>query len=100
MLAAACLTGLPVFSPAAFAQSGRTDVIAGENDPDPDGSGTLRSVTSGVLNNAGQVAFRAGNQSQRGLFRGAGGVLTQIVRFGDFAPDGNGTFDQFGGDRR
>jgi hypothetical protein len=58
-----------------------------------------------VLNHAGQVAFTAalvgpgiGTTNHSGIFRGDGtaGSLTQIVREGQPAPDGNGLFGDAG----
>ena len=56
-----------------------------------------------TINESGQVAFSAslygtsgGSSDDRGIFRGSGvGNPTQLVREGDGAPDGNGSFLSF-----
>ncbi len=56
--------------------------------------GTFVGITQMSLNNAGQVAFRgdfSGQANQR-IFRSDGGVLTEIARVGQLAPDGVSTF--------
>ncbi|MBB6429782.1 DUF7453 family protein [Algisphaera agarilytica] len=69
----------------------------------PDSDGTFRSFTSRryVINDAGQVAFNAtlqdtpgGTTDDQGIYRGDGtpGSLTKVVREGQAAPDGNGSF--------
>ena len=80
----------------ALAQIARTGQTA------PDGNGTLDSFSGLALNGTGQTAFRAkltgtagGTSDNEGIFRGDGGVLTQIARDGQAAPDGNGTFASF-----
>jgi hypothetical protein len=81
--------------------------IVQEGQAAPDGNGSfsgLSSIPSGdayppTLNNAGQVAFWAplvgtiGGTNTEGLFRGSGGVVTQIVRNGWAVPDNNGTYN-------
>jgi hypothetical protein len=72
----------------------------------PDGTNSFDNVfvvdEVPPLNNAGQVAFRAtlagpgiGTTNDTGIFRGDGtsGSLTEIVREGQLAPDGDGGFD-------
>ncbi|MEM8945454.1 MAG: choice-of-anchor tandem repeat NxxGxxAF-containing protein [Planctomycetota bacterium] len=83
--------------------------IARQGEPVPDGSGVFASFTQitksfVTLNDQGQVAFysdilnSSGNSSiGSGVFRGDG--LTspiQIVRSGEQAPGGNGSFTNFG----
>lgn len=73
--------------------------IAREGQSVPDGNGTYASFLNPELNNSGQTAFFAslvgtsgGSSDNGGIFRSSGGVVTQIVRRGQSAPDGNGTF--------
>lgn len=73
--------------------------IARSGNPAP-GGGTLGSLTSALVNGAGQVAFGAklsgvGGSLPAGIYRrdAGGGALVPIVRTGQQAPDGNGTFD-------
>jgi len=74
------------------------DTIVRKGDAAPDANGSfLDFLPDLALNNAGQVAFGASLAAafpgHLGLFRGDGStVLTQIVRGGQVAPDGNGTF--------
>jgi hypothetical protein len=82
-----------------FRGSGGTiATIAREGQAAPDGNGIF---TDGFMqrgiNDAGQVAFTGGLQATSGgsvdnygLFRGAGGQITQMAREGQDAPDGNG----------
>ncbi len=77
--------------------------IAREGQTAPDGNGAFSSFSSDLaLNDSGEVAFAAslagtsGTLSDNyGLFRGSGGAVTQIVRKGQPAPDGNGTLSFF-----
>ncbi len=57
------------------------------------------SADSVVMNEAGQVAYRVatGTTANRGIYRGDGGPATSIARFGQAAPDGNGSFSEFFG---
>lgn len=80
--------------------------IVREGQAAPDGVGVFSDLFSSgstpVINNLGQVAFYARltglgapiNENE-GIFRGAGGAVTQIARKGQAAPDGNGTFSSF-----
>jgi hypothetical protein len=70
----------------------------------PDGNGTFNGLISLALgtNNAGQAAFIAditgingGLSNARGVFRGDGVNLVQIVRRGQPLPDGDGIFAGF-----
>jgi hypothetical protein len=64
----------------------------------PDGNGRFTGFGEVVLNNLGQTAFYAnltGNNGN-GIFVGIGDSLTQVARAGQFAPDGNGAFSNFG----
>src|ERR1019366_5171364 len=77
--------------------------IAHANEPAPDGNGSLDGgyYTAPVLNNAGLVAFgdtvdyTVGGSNAYGLFRGDGHTLTQIVRWDQPVPDGNGRFESW-----
>jgi hypothetical protein len=70
----------------------------------PDGNGRfIDAFGEPALNEAGQAAFNAqlintagGSSDDRGIFRGDGGALTQIVREGQLAPDANGSFSLVG----
>jgi hypothetical protein len=75
--------------------------MASEAQSPPDGNGVFRNLglSDPALNAAGQVAFRGvltgttgGTVDDVGIFRGDGSGLTQIVREGQAAPDGNGSF--------
>ena len=80
-----------------------TDIVR-EGDPAPDANGTFSDFISSLdigLNDFGQTAFRAfltgaSGGAGEGIFRGAGGALTEIVRTGQLAPDTNGQFSEFG----
>ena len=70
----------------------------------PDGNGSFSSLYIPSLNDAGQVAFFAiftgtsgGGSDNSGIYRSGGTTdgLTQIVREGQTAPDGNGRFSLF-----
>lgn len=77
-----------------------TQIVAVTGDAAPDGNGVFSSSFGHpALNDAGQVAFTSildntsgGFSDYRGVFRGNGVSLTQIVRTGDPVPDANGTF--------
>jgi hypothetical protein len=71
----------------------------------PDSNGALFSFDAVELNDVGQVAFKGlltgtsnGSSDNTGIFRGSGGVLTQIAREGQTTPDGNGVFSLFASD--
>ena len=86
---------------------GDLTTIARQGQAAPDGNGIFSSLALApntvayppTLNNAGQVAFLAdmtgtiGNSNLTGLFRGSGGVVTQIVRSGWAVPDNNGNYN-------
>lgn len=76
---------------------GELTQIARTGQSAPDGQGTYSSFFTHNLNNAGQVAFLAtltGVQN-RGVFVGSGGLLNQVARTGQNAPNGDGTFRSF-----
>jgi hypothetical protein len=67
----------------------------------PDGNGSFSGLGFPRFNNSGQAAFyglltgtSGGTNDDRGIFRGSGGAITQIVREGQAAPDNNGTFSE------
>jgi hypothetical protein len=69
------------------------------NQTAPDGNGRFSVLGPPDLNDAGQAVFlgqftntSGGSTDDRGLFRGDGSTLTQIVRRGQASPDGNGLF--------
>ena len=78
---------------------GGLTTIAREGDTVPNGDGTFSDLDFNgnhlSMNNSGQVAFRgllSGTGSREGLFVGDGvDPLRTIARFGDSAPDGDGT---------
>jgi hypothetical protein len=78
------------------------DTIVREGDDAPGGNDSFSDFLPDLaLNNAGQVAFgasvTAAFPNSMGIFRGDGStVLTQIIRGGQAAPDGNGTFSFMG----
>jgi hypothetical protein len=78
--------------------------IAREGQTVPDGNGRYSNFEDIALNDLGQVAWRGfltntlgGSTDNQGVFRGDGnlGSTTEIVRRGEAAPDGNGTFFAF-----
>jgi hypothetical protein len=82
--------------PEAIAQ-GRTEIIALSGQAAPDGNGTFSSFGDPALGASGEAAFFATlTDTSEGIFRGAGGAVTQVARRGQAAPDGNGTFLIFG----
>jgi len=79
--------------------------IARRGDSAPDGNGGFDGTFTVFgqfypMNDAGQVAFQANLEGNSdgfyGLFRGDGNETVAIVRLGDPAPDGNGTFSSLG----
>ena len=81
---------------------GLVQIAASEGQVVPDGNGTILGFSSITgLNEFGEVAFIAGltgtsggSADDLGIFRSSGGGLTRIVRTGQAAPDGNGSFFQ------
>jgi hypothetical protein len=78
--------------------------IAREGQTVPDGNGRYSGFEDLAFNDLGQVAWRGfltntsgGSTDNQGVFRGDGtaGSATEIVRKGEAAPDGNGTFVAF-----
>lgn len=77
--------------------------LAGAGDLAPDGNGSFANFSDPALNQAGQVAFFAtvrdttgGSTDNNGLYLGDGTAdILQIVRKGQTAPDGNGSFEMF-----
>jgi len=71
--------------------------IAREGQASPDANGTFSAFSDPALNDSGQAAFWAeltgtsgGTSDNERIFLGDGGVLTQIAREGQAAPDANG----------
>ncbi|WP_442484140.1 DUF7453 family protein [Aeoliella sp. SH292] len=69
----------------------------------PDGNGTLANIVAPTLTAGGQAYFMgtltgtAGIRDRSGIFRGDGSAaLEQVVRGGQSAPDGDGSFSSFG----
>lgn len=100
-VAAACFAVALYSCQHAAAKTGSTVIVVQAGEPAPDGNGVFSQMTDvPALNDAGQVLFNSlldgtsgGHADGRGLFLSDGtGGLTQIVRRGDAAPDGNGTF--------
>jgi len=72
--------------------------------PAPDGNGRFQDFLDVAVNGSGQVAFASfmdntagGVLDDKGIFRGSGGAITQIMRAGQLAPVGSGTIDDFDG---
>ena len=74
--------------------------------PSPDGNGNILLFFSSppALNDNGQITFVAqlngttgGSADNLGLYRGDGNTTVQLVRKGEFVPNGNGRFLDFGG---
>lgn len=82
------------------ANGSTTMPIAVTGQASPDGNGTLNGFSIRArINDSGDVLFTStlagtsgGFNDDRGLYRSSGGTLTQVVREGQVAPDGNGTF--------
>lgn len=75
--------------------------IAREGQVVPGGDGAFQSFGTPVLNLSGQAAFHSTLSAttagaDTGVYRGADGIITQIAREGQAAPDGNGTLESFG----
>lgn len=76
--------------------------IARDGQAAPDGDGTFFGFGIPSLNNAGQTAFISSisetlgeNSFYFGIYRSDGSTLTQVLRDGVAAPDGNGRFLPF-----
>jgi len=69
--------------------------IVRNTDTTSEGIRSFSSLSDPVLNNLGNVAFSASSGNGSGIFRSDGTTLTQIVREGQAAPDGNGVFGRF-----
>ena len=77
--------------------------VARKGQSAPDGNGTIHGfIIQPALNDAGQVAFlteldgtTGGTDDDEGIYVGSGGALTRIVRKGQAAPGGGGTFTGF-----
>jgi len=80
-------------------------VLARSLQPSPDGNGSflIFFTSTPPLNDQGQTAFVAqlsgtsgGTADNLGLYRSDGNATVQLVRKGDFVPNGNGRFLDFG----
>ena len=80
---------------------GPSTAVAKTGQAAPDASGTFVFISTGppAINDLGQIAFfpdvNTGTKLIVELLRADGPTITQVVRDGDPAPDGNGTFDLF-----
>jgi hypothetical protein len=88
-------------TPVLYRADGNTlSEIVRYGEPAPSGGGNLVQLLAETLNNQGQALFSArlhnAAPENRGLYLGDGGPLTELVTFGDPAPDGNGTFEYIG----
>lgn len=107
-----CLrSGLAFVAPAALlvahgivpsTAAGATTILAKTGDTAPTGPGSFASFSAPVLNNAGQVAFRAGLagagvnfSSDTALYRSEENAIVQVVREGQAKPIGTGSFSDF-----
>lgn len=75
--------------------------VAREGQSAPGGNGVFGQTSQGnpIVNDNGNVSFRigligtsGGGSDDRAIYFGAGGALTEVVREGQSAPDGNGIF--------
>lgn len=89
-----------------LADSNGLKVLARSVQPSPDGNGSflIFFTSAPPLNDQGQTAFVAqlngttgGTADNLGLYRGDGNTTVQLVRKGEFVPNGNGRFLDFGG---
>jgi hypothetical protein len=81
---------------------GVTEIIAISGNLAPEGNGTLSLFSAPVLNNAGQVAFRAalsgtsgGTADDDGIYLHNGAALVNRARENAAVPEGNGLFSSF-----
>ena len=78
-----------------------TTQIAREGQSPPTGGGTYKNFGGALINDAGQVAFEAAfsfvTGEDNGIYRSDGSTLTHLVRVGDTAPAGGGTFNDLRG---
>ena len=81
------------------ASIGESDIVVVTGEQVPDGNGSFAGLSSPVINDAGQVAFSAtildGPVASGGIYRDDGHSTSRIVRFGQPAPNGNGTISTF-----
>lgn len=81
-----------------ISSGGPVGFVVREGSPLPDNDGTYTEFEAAHLNDAGQVTFWASTDNtqsgyESGIFRASGGPVSTIVRTGDPAPGGIGTFD-------
>jgi hypothetical protein len=86
-------TGIYMYS------NGTLSKVARENEAPPDGNGLIDGVASPFIDSSGKVTFLETFKNtsnapfdNNGIYRYNGAVGTKLVRKGDTAPDGNGTF--------
>ena len=79
-----------------------TVIVAVTGQDAPDANGTFDMFSRVALNDLGQAVFNAdlsgtsdGIDDDEGIFLGSGAAIAQIVREGQDAPDGNGTYGFF-----
>jgi hypothetical protein len=77
--------------------------VALQNQAAPEGNGVFDNLFAPVINDAGQVAFKAAltasanpAQDGEGLYRATGSTLTMMARKANVSPDGNGKFSNLG----
>jgi len=82
--------------------AGGVKQIARKGQSTPDGNGIVFGFGNFALNDSGQVAFegyltdtRGADVDNRGVFRGDGTGISQIVRSGESSSSGNGVFSGF-----
>jgi hypothetical protein len=78
---------------------GKLRILAASGQPAPDGNGVLGDLGLPLISNSGAVVFSAqvnqssqGTNDDGGLYRWNNGALGLVLREGQAAPDGNGTF--------
>ena len=81
---------------------GAASPVALQQQAAPEGNGVFDTLFAPVINNAGQVAFKAAltasvnpPQDGEGLYRATGSTLVNIARKNNTSPDGNGKFSGF-----
>ncbi len=95
------LTTVAMNSSTIKAQS-QSVTIAQTGDVAPDGNGTIGLLATPIINASGHVMFQSilnntsgGTADDRAVYRWNNPVITQLVRKGQSAPDGNGTVEIF-----
>lgn len=102
---AAGLAGVAILGivPASNGAAAATEVVAVSGDTPPDANGKFSLFGGPVLNDKGEVAFvgvlsgtTGGSADNAGLYRDDGLTLVEVLRKGQYAPDDNGAFSDFG----